>query len=140
MQAAEYSQDFDACKQQLVAKGGDFLNKARLGRSKIARKGLSFIHDGAIVLTCSYSRVTLAVLVAAAEANRRFTVYVTESAPSNLGLKFAAKLQEHGIPVTVIPVRAILTTQCCLHMRGCVHTSNANCCGAVSRTCAFIFF
>jgi len=107
LKAAEYSQDFDACKQQLVAKGGDFLNKARLGRSKIARKGLSFIHDGAIVLTCSYSRVTLAVLVAAAEANRRFTVYVTESAPSNLGLKFAAKLQEHGIPVTVIPDTAV---------------------------------
>ena len=80
--------------------GNDFLKRAMQGRSKIAKKGLPFVRDGAVsaylkvacmnphqqrVLTHSKSRVVLAVLLEAARANRRFTVYVTESRPSGSG-------------------------------------------------------
>eukprot|EP00039_Didymoeca_costata_P019400 m.337393 g.337393 ORF g.337393 m.337393 type:complete len:536 (+) comp18116_c0_seq1:105-1712(+) len=104
---AEYSKDFDECKRQLVDTGTQYLRKADLGRGKIAKKGLSFIRDGAIVLAHAYSRTIVAVLQEAARAKRRFTVYVTESKPSSQGLKTAARLQEHGIPVTVIPDAAV---------------------------------
>lgn len=59
------------------------------------------------MLTHSYSRCVLEVLGAAAAANRRFTVYVTETRPSGNGLRMAAKLKELGIPVTVIADTAV---------------------------------
>lgn len=55
------------------------------------------------VLTHSYSRVALGVLIATADANRRFKVYVTESNPGASGLK----LRTAGIPVTVFPDSAV---------------------------------
>ena len=104
---AEYSRDFEECKRQLVETGAVFLRKAELGRAKIARKGPSFIRDGAIVLTHSFSRCVIAVLMAAANANRRFEVYVTESNPGATGLKTAELLRELGIPVTIIADTAV---------------------------------
>jgi translation initiation factor eIF-2B subunit alpha len=62
-----------------------FLKKAQQGREKIARKGAPFVRDGAVVLTHSRSRVVASVLAVAAKSQKRFTVFVTESRPSESG-------------------------------------------------------
>jgi translation initiation factor eIF-2B subunit alpha len=87
-----------------AAAGHVFLKKAMQGREKIARKGAPFIRDGAVVLTHSRSRVVLSVLTAAARAQKRFSVVVTETRPSCTGIDMARLLAEAGIPVTLIPV------------------------------------
>jgi translation initiation factor eIF-2B subunit alpha len=42
------------------------------------------------------------LIVAAEQHNKRFTVFATESRPSNTGYKAAEMLKRHGIPVNVI--------------------------------------
>lgn len=75
--------------------------------AQVAKKGLSFVHDGTTVLTHSYSRVVFEVLKKAAQEKKRFNVYVTESRPSCTGHRMATCLTACGIPVTVIPDAAV---------------------------------
>eukprot|EP00038_Savillea_parva_P030630 m.79125 g.79125 ORF g.79125 m.79125 type:complete len:535 (-) comp9267_c2_seq2:47-1651(-) len=103
----EASVDFSECKRQLVDTGNVFLQRATMGREKIARKGMQFVHDGSRVLTHSCSRVVLQLLLAAAKQKKRFTVFVTESRPYCQGHRTARQLGEHGIHVTVIPDAAV---------------------------------
>eukprot|EP00042_Codosiga_hollandica_P025278 m.111423 g.111423 ORF g.111423 m.111423 type:complete len:300 (+) comp51820_c1_seq8:665-1564(+) len=100
---AVHSQDFAECKRQLADSGKEFLERATQGRDKVAKTGLPFIRDGTNIITHSYSRVVMAVLLEAARANRRFTVYVTEALPSGRGKQMAEELERHGIPV--VPIR-----------------------------------
>ncbi|XP_077972151.1 translation initiation factor eIF2B subunit alpha-like [Styela clava] len=94
--------DFDKVKDILISRGEMFLQKISSSRQKIARLGLPFLNDGIKVLVHSYSRVVLNMLIKAMEAQKRFTVFVTESRPDMSGNIMAEKLREHGIPVTVI--------------------------------------
>jgi translation initiation factor eIF-2B subunit alpha len=103
----EASHDFALCKKQLIDTGNVFLRRATMGRDKITRKGMQFVHDGSRVLTHSCSRVVLQLLIAAAKEKKRFTVFVTESRPYCQGHSTARQLGEHGIPVTVIPDAAV---------------------------------
>lgn len=89
-------------QQTLVERGNLFLQKVASSRQKIARQAHPFIRDGATILTHSKSRVVLQVLKEAAEAKKRFSVYVTESLPNKSGRDTADVLSACGIPTTVI--------------------------------------
>ncbi|CAH1800589.1 unnamed protein product [Owenia fusiformis] len=96
------SPDFQECRQVLIERGNMFLKKCRFCRRKIAKLGLPFIRDGATILTHSYSRVVLQLLKDAMEANRRFRVFVTQSAPDNAGNRLHDELTKLGVPSTLI--------------------------------------
>lgn len=100
--AALDQEDFQDCKNILENRGKLFVEKVAQSRDKIAKLGHPFIKDGMSVLTHSYSRVVLKVLVAAAAAKKRFKVYVTQSCPDKSGEQMAKALSDAGIPVVVI--------------------------------------
>ncbi|ORY85642.1 translation initiation factor eIF-2B subunit alpha [Protomyces lactucae-debilis] len=95
-------EDFDETKAHLVANGRLFISRAREARVKIAEIGAKFVKDGSTVLIHSYSRVVLAVLTRAAEENRRFRVFITESRPNGSGLKSKRVLERYGIPTCML--------------------------------------
>ncbi|XP_060070085.1 translation initiation factor eIF-2B subunit alpha-like [Ylistrum balloti] len=90
------------CQRILVKRGNLFLQKVSDSRQKIARQAHPFIRDGATILTHSKSRVVLQVLKEAAEAKKRFNVYITESLPDNSGREVSKELIDMGIPTTVV--------------------------------------
>ncbi|XP_041349691.1 translation initiation factor eIF-2B subunit alpha-like [Gigantopelta aegis] len=94
--------DFQECQKILVQRGNLFLQKVASSRQKIAKIAHPFITDGATVLTHSRSRVVLQILKEAAEAKKRFKVYVTESMPDKSGCQTCKELSALGIPTTVV--------------------------------------
>ncbi|XP_041059329.1 translation initiation factor eIF-2B subunit alpha isoform X1 [Carcharodon carcharias] len=94
--------DFSKCKKTMIDRGELYLEKISVSRNKIANLCHAFIKDGAKILTHASSRVVLRVLERAAEAKKRFSVYITESQPDSSGLKSAECLRKLNIPVTVI--------------------------------------
>lgn len=94
--------DFDHCKQRLIERGEGFLQTAIQSKHKIAMLGSRFIRDGAVILTHSYSRLVMGVLLQAAKENRRFKVYVTESRNAKSGYWTVKALEQAGIPVVLI--------------------------------------
>ncbi|XP_041079561.1 translation initiation factor eIF-2B subunit alpha [Polyodon spathula] len=94
--------DLSECKKVMIVRGELFLKKISLSRDKVAKLCHTFIKDGAIILTHSYSRVVLRVLEKAAAAKKRFTVFVTESQPDSAGQHMADALRKLNVPVTVI--------------------------------------
>ncbi|MGH0158842.1 UNVERIFIED_CONTAM: hypothetical protein FKN15_061618 [Acipenser sinensis] len=94
--------DLSQCKKVMIVRGELFLKKISLSRDKVAKLCHTFIKDGAIILTHSYSRVVLRVLEKAAAAKKRFTVFVTESHPDSAGQHMADALRKLNVPVTVI--------------------------------------
>ncbi|KAK1156388.1 translation initiation factor eIF-2B subunit alpha-like [Huso huso] len=94
--------DLSQCKKVMIVRGELFLKKISLSRDKVAKLCHTFIKDGAIILTHSYSRVVLRVLEKAAAAKKRFTVFVTESQPDSAGQHMADALRKLNVPVTVI--------------------------------------
>lgn len=94
--------DFEKVKTILIRRGEMFLQKVSTSRQRIAKLGSPFLNDGVCILTHSFSKVVLSVLIEAASSNKRFTVYVTESQPDLSGNLMAERLKQHGIPVTVI--------------------------------------
>ncbi|XP_065831136.1 translation initiation factor eIF2B subunit alpha-like [Oscarella lobularis] len=95
-------QDFSECKRLLIERGQLYLQRAAQARAKITRLGMPFIHDGATILTHSRSRVVLNMLQEAAKANKRFTIFVTESQPDKSGYIMEKSLEEAGVPTFVI--------------------------------------
>lgn len=93
---------YASCKQMMSKRGELFLKRISMSRDKITTLCCPFIKDGAKILTHAYSRVVLKVLEEAAAANKRFSVYVTESQPDLSGKVMAAALQNINVPVTVI--------------------------------------
>ena len=71
-------------------------------RETIADIALDFIQDGSRILIHSFSRVVMALLLKAAQQNRRFSVFVTEARPTSKGFKSAQILRQHGVPTTVL--------------------------------------
>ncbi|XP_041095843.1 translation initiation factor eIF-2B subunit alpha-like [Polyodon spathula] len=94
--------DLSECKKVMIVRGELFLKKISLSRDKVAKLCHTFIKDGAIILTHSYSRVVLRVLEKAAAAKKRFTVFVTESQPDAAGQHMADALRKLNVPVTLI--------------------------------------
>ncbi|KAI8811842.1 hypothetical protein BJ742DRAFT_674271, partial [Cladochytrium replicatum] len=84
-------------RQSVISKGENLVHRSDEIRNQVAAVGLNFVKDNAIILIHSYSRVVMRLLKRAAQANKRFTVYVTESRPENGGKKAAQKLREEGI-------------------------------------------
>ncbi|XP_072000422.1 translation initiation factor eIF2B subunit alpha isoform X3 [Engystomops pustulosus] len=93
--------NYAKCKEMMSERGELFLKRISLSRDKITKLCSPFIKDGAKILTHAYSRVVLKVLEEAAAANKRFSVYVTESQPDLSG-HMAEALQNINVPVTVI--------------------------------------
>ncbi|CAG2194192.1 translation initiation factor eIF2B subunit alpha-like isoform X1 [Mytilus galloprovincialis] len=97
----EYS-NIQELKKLLVERGNLFLDKVAGSRQKIGKVTHPFIRDGTTILTNSKSRVVLQVLKEAAEAKKRFNVFVAESQPNKSGHKTHEELQKLGIPSTII--------------------------------------
>lgn len=93
---------FQQFKEQLSERVSAFVDKSHLYREKIARVGLQFIRDGSNILIHSCSKVVMLLLLKAAEANYRFTVYVTEARPACQGKRACELLRAAGIPSHLI--------------------------------------
>lgn len=97
------SGDFEVQKKKLVDLAREYAEKTVPScREKIVDLAMPFIRDGAIILTHSYSRVVMQILLAASKNGNGINVYVTESRPGGLGLKTYQELTAAGIPTTVI--------------------------------------
>ncbi|KAI3620689.1 hypothetical protein CBS9595_002656 [Malassezia furfur] len=72
-------------------------------RERITALLVPFIKDDTVILTHAYSRVVMQVLLTAVKTHhKRISVYVTESRPSEHGLRTYHVLSEAGIPCTVV--------------------------------------
>lgn len=99
--------DFEAFKQQLQANGHLFAQRAREARAQVAEIGAKAIRDGVTVFLHGHSRCVIALLRRAKERKVRFSVIVTETRPSLLGLRTAKELRAAGIPVAVVDDNAM---------------------------------
>ncbi|KAG5715233.1 Translation initiation factor eIF-2B subunit alpha [Termitomyces sp. T112] len=95
------SVSFADLKTKLIRQGQQYVKEALTYRRKIAELAVSFIKDGSVILTHSYSRVVMQTLLLAHE-RKRISVFVTEARPRGLGIKTAEALTAAGIPSTVI--------------------------------------
>ncbi|KAF8628456.1 hypothetical protein AX15_003970 [Amanita polypyramis BW_CC] len=95
------SASFIDLKKELIRQGRQYATEALTYRKKIAELALSFIKDGSIILTHSYSRVVMQTLLLA-HKRKRISVFVTEARPRGLGIKTAETLRAAGIPATVV--------------------------------------
>ncbi|XP_065322159.1 translation initiation factor eIF2B subunit alpha-like [Gordionus sp. m RMFG-2023] len=89
--------NFQECTKVLLERGKLYLEKIKNSRQKIAKLCNPFIKDGDSILVHSYSRVVLKALQEAKAANKRFKVYVTESAPNFSGKQMINALKKSGI-------------------------------------------
>lgn len=95
--------DFEAQKKNLVALAREYAEHTVPScREEIIQKILPFIQEGASILTHSYSRVVIQILIAAHKHNRNIKVFVTEARPNSLGHKTHAQLLEAGVPCQII--------------------------------------
>ncbi|KAF5302484.1 hypothetical protein FQR65_LT08574 [Abscondita terminalis] len=98
---------FDECKEIMLKRGELFLKKLSEAKGKIMKLGSQFIIDGSKILTHSRSRVVLETLKGAAEQNRYFEVFVTQSQPDESGKRMYQDLKDLNIPCTLILDSAI---------------------------------
>ncbi|KAH0568246.1 translation initiation factor eIF-2B subunit alpha [Cotesia glomerata] len=98
---------FAECKGIMLRRGKLFYEKLVNARSKVAKLASSFITDGCKILTHSKSRVVLLALKEAAANNKIFHVYVTRSAPDNIGEEMYDNLKKLGVSCTLILDSAI---------------------------------
>ena len=130
----DFPGNFEDCKAMLLERGDTFAKLSGQSRSTIAELGHPFIRDDATVLTHGPSRVVSAVLLAAAQHGKQFSVVMTECSGSTLPAppadahdssstsssssssspidasgvgEQAALLRAAGIPVTLIPDAAV---------------------------------
>lgn len=80
-----HDQDFNVCKNELIARGENFTGMSLNARDTIASLGHSFVQDNCTVLTHGFSRVVTTVLLKALECGKQFRVIVTEGRPSSDG-------------------------------------------------------
>uniref|UniRef100_G3MQ58 Translation initiation factor eIF2B subunit alpha n=1 Tax=Amblyomma maculatum TaxID=34609 RepID=G3MQ58_AMBMU len=97
----------EECKHNMSTRGRAFLDKMRKARSKIASLASPFVQDRCTILTHSFSRAVRDTLFAAAEQNKYFHVFVTESAPDCSGRFLYEALVEKGISATLIVDAAV---------------------------------
>lgn len=102
--SSEY--DFGEMRRLIIERGETLARTTVEARSKIAKIGAPFVEAGGVVLTTGFSRVVVALLLAAART-RHFSVMVAESHPEGEGHKTARQLAEAGVPVTLIEDAAV---------------------------------
>ncbi|EGG02043.1 uncharacterized protein MELLADRAFT_66560 [Melampsora larici-populina 98AG31] len=98
---------FEDHKNLLVQHTLKFVNESRSTCvEKVANSASGFIEDGSTIMIHGYSRVVLHAILRAFSPDqnprKRFQVYVTESRPSELGLRTHAILTQHGISCVVV--------------------------------------
>ncbi|CAO1615730.1 unnamed protein product [Jaminaea pallidilutea] len=95
---------FEGNKERLVQVAREYCDKTVPAcRRRICQRSNVFIREGAVILTHSYSRVVMQLLLEAAHFHRNtISVYVTESRPGGLGLKTYQELTAAGIPATLV--------------------------------------
>lgn len=96
------TETFGECKTIMLHRGQLFLKKLMEARGKVAKLASSFIVDGSRILIHSKSRVVLHAMKEAAQANKRFEVYITLSSPDNSGEDMLHLLEKENIPCKVI--------------------------------------
>lgn len=97
------SADFVVQKKKLVDLAREFAEKTVPScREKIKELAMPFLRNKSIILTHSYSRVVMQILLAAQMRGLDISVYVTESRPGGLGIKTYNELTRAGIPTTVL--------------------------------------
>lgn len=69
----------------MIERGEQLKERTNRSRQQISKLADPFVRDGMVVLTHGFSRVVSAVLLAAAERQKRFRVIVTESRPEANG-------------------------------------------------------
>lgn len=95
-------ENLDDVKDILIKRGEIFLQKVLTCRQKIVDYSLPFINEGLTILTHSKSVVVEKVLENAAKANKKFSVFVTQSSPDHSGLEMEKSLNALNIPCTAI--------------------------------------
>lgn len=100
--AALDTPSFAECKKIMLYRGEVFYKKLVAARGKVAKEAAYFIADGCKILTHSKSRVVLQAMKDAAESNKIFEVYVTESSPDNRGVEMCQNLKQMGVSCTLI--------------------------------------
>lgn len=100
--------DFEACRQEVLARGAQFADISIAARDSIADIAADFIQEGQTVLTHGWSRVVASVLLKAAET-KHFDIIILEGRPDGAGARAAKVYAEHGsnIPTTVVLDSAI---------------------------------
>lgn len=94
-------------KAEIKRRSELYMHKVVNSRQELARNAHNFIPDGCKILVHSMSRAVLETLKEANAKNKHFAVFVTESAPDNLGRKMFAALEALGIHATLILDAAI---------------------------------
>ncbi|XRB13028.1 translation initiation factor eIF-2B subunit alpha [Pseudoscourfieldia marina] len=90
-----------ALKSHLSARGEQFTEVATAARARIAKRGATFIREGAVVLVHGFSRVVLAVMEHARRSGKSFRVVATEARPDNAGYRMAEALRTRGVDAAV---------------------------------------
>ncbi|CAJ1915581.1 unnamed protein product [Cylindrotheca closterium] len=95
--------DFEACRQEVLARGAQFADISIAARDSIADIASDFIQEGQTVLTHGWSRVVASVLLKAAET-KHFDIIILEGRPDGAGARAAKLYAEHdsNIPTTVV--------------------------------------
>ena len=92
-----------------VQAAADLITSIQEAKSHAIQNGADLIHDGALVITCSYSSTVIASLSQATARGKTFKVLALESKVGDLsyGEVTASRLARYGIPVQVIPDRQV---------------------------------
>ena len=100
--------DFEACRQEVLARGAQFADISIAARDSIADIAADFIQEGQTVLTHGWSRVVASILLKAAET-KHFDIIFLEGRPDGAGARAAKLYAEHNsnIPTTVVLDSAI---------------------------------
>lgn len=99
----DHASAFESCKEYLLRSGSVVVANASSQKQRIVELAQAFVGDGCCVLTHSYSRVVLQLLVAASrEQHKRLTVLCTESRPTRSGYRMRDQLRKAGVPAEVI--------------------------------------
>ncbi|XP_052866550.1 translation initiation factor eIF-2B subunit alpha [Anopheles cruzii] len=92
----------DEVRDIMLTRGKMFLTKLLESRNVIAKQAITFINDGCRILTHARSRTVREALILAAQRNKRFHVFITQSAPDHHGKQMADELEKAGIDCTII--------------------------------------
>jgi translation initiation factor 2B subunit (eIF-2B alpha/beta/delta family) len=92
----------DTARQAVVLETGKTWEFGGLLLEDLGREGAALIPDGSRVATLSASESVQAILAAAAAADTKFEVLVSESRPHLEGVALARSLRRLGIPSTLV--------------------------------------
>ena len=94
-------------RNAVEASASRFVNKINEAKKKIGEIGSKRIRDGDVILTHGFSTTVLSVLEEVAEEGKRVHVFVTEARPELGGRGMAKKINNLGLPVTLIVDSAV---------------------------------